>query len=331
MLICPVCRSQNMETAKFCGNCGNPFPRSSPPSSSFVNCAQGHTYAAIYTSCPYCPQPASPASADFDTRIGEPITAIEPPSPPPAPQYDFATRIDVSPTVFETRVDQEAVTLQAAAPRSSTSPTQTTSPTSAPTEVISFMDTSFMDTTIADLPVVDLYAPPDEPPVKPTQPSPPPESETSARPAPPVPPPSAVATEPRGTSAPLAAPPAPPDMDRRTTVVEGLLPTQSKGKVVGWLITYDRNPDGDDYRVYSGYNRIGANPVCDIVLDDETVSGSHAILVYRDGRCLLKDDLSRNGTFVNGREISEAHPLQNYDQIRIGNTYLTFVAAQRNT
>jgi pSer/pThr/pTyr-binding forkhead associated (FHA) protein len=65
------------------------------------------------------------------------------------------------------------------------------------------------------------------------------------------------------------------------------------------------------------------------MLEDETISGSHAIIVYRDGRCLIKDDLSRNGTFVNGREITEAHPLQSYDQVRIGNTYLTFVAAQR--
>jgi pSer/pThr/pTyr-binding forkhead associated (FHA) protein len=44
---------------------------------------------------------------------------------------------------------------------------------------------------------------------------------------------------------------------------------------------------------------------------------------------LIKDDLSRNGTFVNAREIGEAHPLQSYDQIRIGNTYITFIAAQR--
>jgi predicted component of type VI protein secretion system len=121
------------------------------------------------------------------------------------------------------------------------------------------------------------------------------------------------------------------EQDRRTIVMtdEANPARAARGKIVGWLITYNRNPDGDDYRVYAGYNRLGANPVCDILIDDETVSGSHAIIVYRDGRCLIKDDLSRNGTFVNGREITEAHPLQNYDQIRIGNTYLTFVAAQQ--
>jgi hypothetical protein len=126
-------------------------------------------------------------------------------------------------------------------------------------------------------------------------------------------------------------PPAPPYESERRTIVMAEQSSQlrrSKGRIVGWLITYSHNPEGEDFRLYAGYNRIGANPVCDIVLEDETVSGSHAIIVYRDGRCLIKDDLSRNGTFVNGREIGEAHPLNSYDQIRVGNTYLTFVAAQ---
>ena len=120
-------------------------------------------------------------------------------------------------------------------------------------------------------------------------------------------------------------------MERRTTVLtdQSAPLRKAKGCIVGWLVTYSHNPDGEDWRTYAGYNRIGANPVCDVQIEDETVSGSHAIIVYRDGRCLIKDDLSRNGTFVNGREITEAQPLQSYDQIRVGNTNLTFVAAQR--
>jgi hypothetical protein len=121
------------------------------------------------------------------------------------------------------------------------------------------------------------------------------------------------------------------EIDRRTIVVaeQASLGPGERGKIVGWLITYSRNEDGQDFRIYEGYNRIGANQVCDIVIEDETVSGSHAIIVYREDRCLIKDDLSRNGTFVNGREITEAYPLQNYDQIRVGNTHLTYVSAQR--
>src|SRR4029450_6001136 len=62
--------------AKFCGNCGTPFPRSPVPSSSLVNCPQGHIYSAVYEHCPYCPLPETavvsepvPANADFATKV----------------------------------------------------------------------------------------------------------------------------------------------------------------------------------------------------------------------------------------------------------------------
>ena len=124
-----------------------------------------------------------------------------------------------------------------------------------------------------------------------------------------------------------------PPMGNRGTMVistdEMKKSLTAKGKLVGWLVSYARNPDGEDFKLYAGYNRLGANPACDIVMDDDTVSGSHAIIVFRDGRFLIKDDLSRNGTFVNNKEVTEAHPLQSYDQVRLGNTAMTFVAAQK--
>ncbi len=296
MLICPVCRSQNMDTAKFCGNCGNPFPRPAAPTSSLINCAQGHIYSAVYEHCPYCPQPESQDS-EFITRVEEPITAVDPPAPAPypqsQPQIDFATRIDSSETLFETA---ESPVVKPPAP-----PPPASAPALAPTEIITAV-------------------------------SPPEEGEmTSAEPARTIdaPEPAVVNHEarPHQTGSTQATT---PELDRRTIVMadQSSQLRKSKGRIVGWLVTYSHNPDGEDFRIYAGYNRIGANPICDIVLEDDTVSGSHSIIVYRDGRCLIKDDLSRNGTFVNGREITEAHPLQSYDQVRIGNTYLTFVAAQ---
>src|SRR5262245_9350311 len=99
MLIYPVCHSQNMDTAKFCGNCGNPFPRPAAPTSSLINCAQGHVYSAVYEHCPYCPQPES-RDMDFATRVEEPITALD--STPYTSPNDFSTRIDANETLFET-------------------------------------------------------------------------------------------------------------------------------------------------------------------------------------------------------------------------------------
>lgn len=344
MLTCPVCRSQNMDTAKFCGNCGNPFPRPSMPTSSLINCPQGHVYSAVYQYCPYCPQPESASSPDtqndFSTRIEEPVTAFEPPNSFPAvspsvsttisasaPTGDFSTNAEPfvgnfetrigsfeaieNPQAFETRVggiDISEVIEQktAAKPKAS-----------APTEVISHL----AETTIAEMPVVDFELPP---PITPAVPPPPPPVVSQA--------PTIVSSDQKLDAHDMIPKAAPAD-DRRTILVADNMAPQrsSKGLLVGWLVSYARNPDGEDYRVYSGYNRLGANPVCDIVLDDETVSGSHAIIVYREGRFLIKDDLSRNGTFVNGREISEAHPLQSYDQVRLGNSVMTFVAAQSTT
>ncbi|MDX2030364.1 MAG: FHA domain-containing protein [Blastocatellia bacterium] len=325
MLICSVCRSQNLDSAKFCGNCGNPFPRSSgtaapaaaSSTSSLINCSQGHIYSAVYQSCPYCPQ-SGDLVTDFATRIDDerpsPITAVDPPayqanlrSLPTS--NDFITRVSPEETLFEpmepTANERSLITSQ--------------TPILAPTEVISLA--TALDTNAEPFPVGESLPPmPSSPPFR--------EEETTSieqafeAPQPPEPP--------RVT--PMSSTPVDPmDGDRRTIVVTepGQPVRGSKGRIVGWLITYSHDPDGEDFRIFAGYNRMGANPVCDIVVQDETVSGSHAIIVYRDGRCLIKDDLSRNGTFVNGREISESYPLQSYDQIRIGNTYLTFIAAQR--
>lgn len=303
MLICPICRNQNLETAKFCGNCGNSFTRSSTSTSSLINCAQGHVYSGVYEHCPYCPQPQFESlDMDFATRVETPIAAIDQPRGTGPTTFahsqkpnDFSTRIDTRENVFETA---ESPTLPPPAPPPSPAP-------------------AFVPTEI-------------------TPAIPPSEALGSAN------------AEPFRMSGPIESPSAsheswhpqtqaqspqavPPTLDRRTMVLsdQSAQLRKSKGRIVGWLVSYSHNPDGEDYRIYAGYNRIGANPVCDVLIEDETVSGSHAIIVYRDGRCLIKDDLSRNGTFVNEREITEAQPLQSYDQVRVGNTDLTFVAAQR--
>ncbi|MBO0861474.1 MAG: FHA domain-containing protein [Chloracidobacterium sp.] len=300
MLICPTCRNQNLDTAKFCGNCGNSFTRPSASTSSLINCAQGHVYSAVYEHCPYCPQPQYESlDSDFATRLETPITEIDQTRGSSPTAYtnlqntsDFATRIDTRENVFETI---ESPTL----PPPSSAPLAP-APVFVPTEIRPAIPPSEFGSAPADSFRL---------------------SGTLE---------STVLNQESRTSPTLAPQAVSSSIDRRTIMLsDQSTPRKSKGRIVGWLITYSNNPDGDDFRIYAGYNRIGANPVCDVQIEDETVSGSHAIIVYRDGRCLIKDDLSRNGTFVNGKEITEAQPLQCYDQVRVGNTTLTFVEAQR--
>ena len=51
---------------------------------------------------------------------------------------------------------------------------------------------------------------------------------------------------------------------------------------------------------------IGRSSACQIVLGDDTVSRRHAELRFEDGRWLLRDLGSSNGTYVNGRWVTES-------------------------
>ena len=76
--------------------------------------------------------------------------------------------------------------------------------------------------------------------------------------------------------------------------------------------------------------RIGRALDNDIILQDETVSGYHAMITIRpverdekNNEYIIEDINSTNKTFVNNKEISR-HSLKEGDIIRIGNTRLKF-------
>lgn len=99
-------------------------------------------------------------------------------------------------------------------------------------------------------------------------------------------------------------------------------------KLVGFLVTYNRNPLGKAYNLYEGKNFIGRNSSCDICIsDDRQVSGKHMSILYRnaDNKFKYRDEQSSNGTFVN-KELSDEGELQNYDVIRVGGTVFIFIA-----
>jgi pSer/pThr/pTyr-binding forkhead associated (FHA) protein len=83
---------------------------------------------------------------------------------------------------------------------------------------------------------------------------------------------------------------------------------------------------GRTHPLTGGVLRIGRDPVNDLVLaDDGEVSRAHAELRYTDGRWLVVDLGSRNGTFVDGRPVTR-HPLRDGERLRFGTTTLTFTA-----
>jgi hypothetical protein len=108
---------------------------------------------------------------------------------------------------------------------------------------------------------------------------------------------------------------------------KGAASTQGR-KLVGFLVTYNRNPLGKSYNIYEGKNFIGRDRSCDIsVPEDNQMSGRHMSILYRnvDNKFKYRDEQSSNGTFVN-KELSDEGELQNYDIIRLGGTVFIFIA-----
>jgi hypothetical protein len=62
---------------------------------------------------------------------------------------------------------------------------------------------------------------------------------------------------------------------------------------------------------------IGRGTDADIVLPERQVSRYHSKILYRDGRYLLEDLGSKNGTFLNGQQVTGIVPIQDGDEIQI--------------
>src|SRR5579864_6035597 len=67
----------------------------------------------------------------------------------------------------------------------------------------------------------------------------------------------------------------------------------------------------------------------DLVLPKGNVSKHHARLLYRDGRFIVTDLKSTNGTYVNGRKISQATIVREGDKIYVGDFVLRLETGQR--
>lgn len=99
---------------------------------------------------------------------------------------------------------------------------------------------------------------------------------------------------------------------------------QTRARLVGWLVTFSHDTAGEDFRVSEGRNVIGSSPDdCDILVsEDATASSKHSVLMFRDGRFVIRDNDSQNGTYLNGQDIfgKESVVVGEGDIIRIGKT-----------
>jgi len=70
---------------------------------------------------------------------------------------------------------------------------------------------------------------------------------------------------------------------------------------------------------------MGRSDACDVYFDDTRMSRQHCALEFEDGRLLIQDLQTTNGTFVNGSPVQARRQVQPGDKIRMGDTTLTIL------
>jgi phosphoserine phosphatase RsbU/P len=70
---------------------------------------------------------------------------------------------------------------------------------------------------------------------------------------------------------------------------------------------------------------LGRHPECDIVLDSGAVSRQHAKILRIDNDFFIEDMESRNGTYINGRQIRQRHRLSDQDRITLCDVVMMFI------
>ncbi len=135
--------------------------------------------------------------------------------------------------------------------------------------------------------------------------------------------------DPSGDHRQNLAPPVPQMSPRRNVV--------GKSKIIGFLVSYDENENGEFTEVRAGRwvissNRSSSEDV--IYFQDNSISAMHAILkVSKEGDVQILDQLSENGSGVlkieSGKEIDASDSgvkVQHGDLIRFGHRYFVFCA-----
>ena len=90
-------------------------------------------------------------------------------------------------------------------------------------------------------------------------------------------------------------------------------------RIVGFLVTFDRAPDGAFFVLREGRNLLGRDPEGDVIVaDDDTVSATHAVMICRGGRVIIDDEKSQNGTKLNGEEVMSKVDVVDGDVISLG-------------
>jgi hypothetical protein len=97
------------------------------------------------------------------------------------------------------------------------------------------------------------------------------------------------------------------------------MPEQQQAEQVALLLALNEQVvRPSEFSLRGAVSSIGRESSCDVVVQRREVSRQHARVERQGLRYLLIDENSANGTYVNGRRLSEPHLLDNEDLIGLG-------------
>lgn len=94
--------------------------------------------------------------------------------------------------------------------------------------------------------------------------------------------------------------------------------SSAENRLIGWLVSFDLDQAGKDFKIFEGRTKIGRSSANNIVIDKPEISDDHVLLLSRDNKLIIQDQLSANGTFVNGKKVDERTEVKNDDVIKLG-------------
>ena len=101
-------------------------------------------------------------------------------------------------------------------------------------------------------------------------------------------------------------------------------PTPPRKTARGYLVEKEGPHTGRRYELNWENISIGYSDENSIAVDDPSVSYEHAKIKQKDGRFILYDLLSENGTYLNGKKLLRPSMLRDFDEIQMGKTKLIF-------
>jgi diguanylate cyclase (GGDEF)-like protein len=107
------------------------------------------------------------------------------------------------------------------------------------------------------------------------------------------------------------------DEDTTATDPEEIQAKLSSARNRATLTVLTGGASGRMFKLHSSMT-IGRSPACEIRLEDDGISRSHARVRYEAEVATLEDLQSRNGTFVNGERIREIVKVVDGDKIQVG-------------